>query len=100
MFDWRRVQGFDWDDGNRAKSAAKHGVAPWEAEQVFFNRPLVVADDTRHSDAEPRLHALGRTDAGRNLHVTFTLRRSGTLLRVISARDMSRKERTVYGRTP
>ena len=96
MIDWERIAGFDWDDGNRAKSAAKHGVSSAEAEQVFFNRPLIVVDDTRHSDVEKRFHALGRTDSGRRLHVTFTLRRSGTILRVISARDMHRKERAVY----
>ncbi|MFM7345421.1 MAG: BrnT family toxin [Tagaea sp.] len=96
MVDWDRIEGFDWDAGNAGKSERKHGVSRIEAEQVFFNRPLVVADDTRHSDSEPRLHALGRSDAGRLLHVTFTLRRRGSLLRVISARDMNRKERAVY----
>jgi uncharacterized protein len=96
VIDWERIEGFDWDAGNARKSERKHGVSQVEAEQVFFNRPLIVADDTRHSDVEPRLHALGRTDAGRLLHVTFTLRRQGTLLRVISARDMHRKERAAY----
>jgi uncharacterized DUF497 family protein len=96
VIDWERIAGFDWGDGNRAKSATKHGVSSAEAEQVFFNRPLIVVDDTRHSDAENRFHALGRTDSGRRLHVTFTLRRSGTVLRVISARDMHRKERAAY----
>lgn len=96
MIDWDRIVGFDWDDGNRAKNAAKHDVSPAEAEQIFFNRPLIVADDTRHSDVEKRFHALGRTDSSRQLHVTFTLRRSNTVLRVISARDMNRKERAVY----
>jgi uncharacterized DUF497 family protein len=42
------------------------------------------------------MHALGQTDQARLLHLTFTLRRSGELIRVISARDMHRKERSVY----
>lgn len=96
MFDFSRVVGFDWDEGNARKSADKHGVSQAEAEQTFMNEPLVVATDVRHSELEPRLHALGRTDAGRALHLTFTLRSGGTLLRVISARDMSRKERARY----
>jgi uncharacterized DUF497 family protein len=100
VFDWTRIRGFDWDGGNRDKSARKHRVTPAEAEQVFFNRPLLVLDDGRHSDVEPRFHALGRTDDGRFLHLTFTLRREGTMLRVISARDMIRKERIVYDRAP
>lgn len=96
MIDWSRVTGFDWDDGNRRKSADKHAVSQGEAEQVFFNDPLLVVADSAHSQSEMRLHALGKTDDRRLLHVTFTLRGGGSLIRVISARDMSRKEREVY----
>ncbi len=96
MIDFDRIVGFDWDDGKARKSAAKHRVSQAEAEQVFLNDPLLVLEDAVHSTGESRLHALGRTDAGRRLHVTFTLRRSGTLIRVISARDMHRKERLRY----
>jgi uncharacterized DUF497 family protein len=90
------IIGFEWDDGNSRKSVDRHGVSQAEAEQVFFAEPLIVADDLRHSLGEPRYHALGRTAEGRLLQATFTLRGGGTLLRVISARDMSRKERKVY----
>ena len=93
MIDLDRIEGFDWDEGNARKSADKHGVGQAEAEQVFLNEPLVLAEDAFHSRAEARFHAFGRTDAGRLLHVTFTLRHGGTKVRVISARDMSRKER-------
>jgi uncharacterized protein len=99
MIDWARVVGFDWDAGNERKSADKHGVGQAEAEQTFFRRPLLVLEDERHSASEPRFHALGRTEAGRLLHVTFTLRRDATLIRIISARDMSAKERTAYEKT-
>jgi uncharacterized protein len=96
MIDWARIEGFDWDEGNRRKSADKHGVDQTEAEQAFFNDPLLVVEDTRHSAREARLHALGRTDAGRLLHLTFTLRRENTLIRIISARPMHRRERFRY----
>jgi uncharacterized protein len=96
MIDWARVEGFEWDDGNARKSDEKHGVGQAEAEQVFFNEPLLIVDDPRHSLDEPRFHALGRTDEGRSLHVTFTLRGVATRIRVISARDMSRRERARY----
>lgn len=96
MIDWSRVKGFDWDDGNARKSADKHGVSQSETERVFFNQPLLVVSDDAHSGSEARYHALGRTDAGRPLHVTFTLRGGGRLIRVISARDMHRKERAIY----
>ncbi|NPD17756.1 BrnT family toxin [Xinfangfangia sp. D13-10-4-6] len=98
MIDWTRIRGFDWDDGNARKNADKHEVGQSEAEQVFFNEPLLVLADRKHSEGEVRYHALGHTDDGRRLHITFTLRDGETLLRVISARDMSRKERDVYGK--
>jgi uncharacterized DUF497 family protein len=96
MIEWTRVEGFEWDDGNARKSRDKHRVSQTEAEQAFFNQPLLVVEDPRHSAQEPRFHALGRTDDGRLLHVTFTLRLAATQIRVISARDMSRKERARY----
>ena len=95
MIDLRRITGFNWDDGNARKNE-KHGVSMAEAEQIFFNLPLLLLEDVMHSQREPRIHALGRTDDGRALHVTFTLRQSALLIRVISARDMHRKERAIY----
>jgi uncharacterized DUF497 family protein len=99
MIDFEQITGFDWDDGNARKNQ-KHGVAQAEAEEVFFNQPLLLLDDARHRDQEARYHALGKTLAGRLLHVTFTLRGDGTLVRVISARAMHRKERSVYEQAP
>ena len=98
MIEFERLIGFQWDAGNARKSADKHGVSQAEAEQVFFNEPLLVAGDIGHSRSEPRYHALGVTQAGRRLHVTFTLREQNTRIRVISARDMHRKERARYDR--
>lgn len=96
MLDLDLTTGFEWDAGNATKSTDKHGVSRSEAEQVFLNEPLVIAEDVKHSQAKPRYHALGKTDAGRLLHITFTVRVSGTKIRVISARDMHRKERKIY----
>jgi uncharacterized DUF497 family protein len=95
MIDLSAILGFEWDAGNQRKND-KHGVSTAQAEQVFFNSPLLLLDDVTHSQAEARFHALGQTDDGRGLHITFTLRRAGELIRVISARDMHRKERRVY----
>ena len=100
MIDWARLAGFEWDDGNARKSDDKHAVSRAEAEQVFFNEPLVIVRDVRHSVQEASFHALGQSDLGRPLHVSFTLREAGTLIRVISARDMSRKERARYAEKP
>ena len=91
-----RCTGFDWDEANIAKNWDKHGVSPEEAEEVFFHRPLVVRGDPTHSHGEKRYWALGRTHRDRWLFVAFTVR--GTLLRVISVRDMSQREQEVYRR--
>ncbi|HEX9156385.1 MAG TPA: BrnT family toxin [Syntrophales bacterium] len=89
-----KCTGFDWDEGNLLKNWEKHRVSAVECEQVFFNRPVIVAEDTEHSRQEERMFALGQTDAGRLLFVVFTVRRD--LIRVISARDMSKRERKEY----
>ncbi len=95
MIDFARIVGFDWDSANSRKNE-KHSVSQAEAEQIFFNDPLLMLEDARHSANEARLHALGRTDGDRRLHITFTLRFDDTRIRVISARDMHRKERAIY----
>ena len=94
MINWTGIVGFDWDQGNALKSTQKHSVNCREAEELFQNTPLLVLPDPRHSADEERHHALGRTDEGRLLHITFTVR--DAKLRVISARSMSRKERNIY----
>ncbi len=86
--------GFDWDRNNIEKIWAKHNVSPFECEQVFFNKPLVAQDDIKHSQKEVRYYVLGQTDKKRLLFVVFTIRNK--LIRVISARDMSKKERKAY----
>ncbi|OGQ51844.1 MAG: hypothetical protein A3J24_03750 [Deltaproteobacteria bacterium RIFCSPLOWO2_02_FULL_53_8] len=90
----QKCAGFDWDAHNAEKNWQRHGVMPSECEQIFFNRPLVVADDDRHSEQEDRFYALGATDGGRMLFVVFTVRQDR--IRVISARDMNRREKKVY----
>lgn len=87
-------EGLQWDAGNSAKIWTRHQVTPAECEEIFFNLPLIVAEDEVHSADEVRMYSLGRSDAGRFLFIVFTI--SGRLIRVISARDMSRKERKVY----
>ena len=96
MIDLGQIIGSEWDDRNARKSIDKHGVSQSEAEQVFFNEPLLILDDVKHGSSESRFHALGVTSLERRLHVTFTLREGNSLIRVISVRDMHRKERIRY----
>ncbi|UVW34297.1 BrnT family toxin [SAR92 clade bacterium H455] len=96
MINWAELNGFECDQGNARKSETKHDVTKFEPEQIFFNQPILVVEDSKHSQTKSRYHALDITDSARQLHVTFTLRNTDTLSRVISARDMHQKERTVY----
>ncbi len=87
-------KGFQWDEGNLDKNWQLHQVSNGECEELFFNLPLMIAVDNKHSQTEQRYYALGRTDANRWLFIAFTAR--DDLIRVISARDMNRKERRKY----
>lgn len=86
--------GFQWDDGNSCKNLIKHDVTDGECEEIFFNAPILFANDVKHSDIETRVAAFGLTNSGRRLTVVFTVRRQ--LIRIISARDMNRRERELY----
>ncbi|MDP1716174.1 MAG: BrnT family toxin [Anaerolineales bacterium] len=97
MIDLSYVTGFDWDENNRVKNWEKHQVLAGECEEVFFNLPLLLESDPDHSQKEPRYYVLGHTIAGRRLFIAFTIREDK--IRVISARDMSKKERSIYEQT-
>jgi uncharacterized DUF497 family protein len=86
--------GFEWDEGNAEKSWTRHRVLPDEAEETFRDPSIVIVRDDRHSIVEERFAVFARTAAGRYLFLVFTFR--GDQIRVISARDMSRRERRVY----
>ncbi len=94
MIDLLSLDGFEWDDGNRDKNWKRHKVHWTEAEEAFFNEPIVLLPDPQHSQIETRLALLGRTLAERRLVIVFTVRK--TRIRVISAGDMSKKERRIY----
>jgi len=85
---------FEWDEGNKNKNWIKHKVSNSECEQIFFNQPLIINFDEKHSNTEARFYALGDTDLNRKLFIVFTIRNKK--IRVISARDMSKKERKIY----
>jgi len=85
---------FDWDEGNLHKSRLKHYVEPTECEEVFFNDPLLTSPDPAHSSTESRFISLGQTNRNRKLLVAFTIRKQK--IRIISARNQSKKERTLY----
>lgn len=95
MVDLHCVEGFDRDSGNARKNE-KHGVTQSEAEQVFMNEPLLLLPDSSHSRNEPRFYALGISSEKRMLSITFTVRDNGKKIRIISARLMHRKERSMY----
>lgn len=92
-----KMEGFEWDEGNKNKNKIKHNVSVKEAEQVFFDKKSVQFEDKVHSQVEIRYKILGITKKKRKLHVTFTIR--DNKIRIISARDQSKKERKLYEKT-
>ena len=88
------VDGFEWDRGNITKNWERHSVTNSECEDVFFNNSFFVKKDIPDSLKESRYFVLGKTESGRLLFIVFIIRNNK--IRVISARDMSRKERKIY----
>jgi uncharacterized protein len=88
------INGFQWDAGYLLKNPEKHGVSNSESEEIFFNEPLIVTDDLKHSEIEPRWYALGKTNEIRLLFIVFTIRHDK--IRIISSREMNNKERGIY----
>jgi len=88
------IEGFQWDKSNSGKSWRRHKVADLEAEEIFFHEPILIFEDTAHSETENRYYCLGQTDQARGLFAVFTLRENK--IRIISARDMNRKEKAIY----
>lgn len=85
---------FDWDQGNKERNFDKHGVTNKEAEEAVTNKPIFFFPDERHSGSEKRYGVYGKTDQGRKLSIILTLRIGK--VRIITARDMSKKERRAY----
>ena len=97
MFDCLDIEtviGFDWDDGNIYKNEKKHNLKWQTIEEIFFNDPLLIFEDHKHSNDACRSYALGKTDELFYLFVAFTKRKNK--IRVISARLMNQKEREYY----
>jgi uncharacterized DUF497 family protein len=97
MIDLHRIEGFEWDQGNQEKNWLSHKVSTGDCEETFLNQPLLLLEDSLHSQMEHRHLALGQTNSGRCLFIAFTVRNNK--IRVISARDMSQKERNLYDQT-
>lgn len=94
MLKFSKITGFDWDQGNIEKNWIKHKIKAEECEQIFFNKPLIIFPDTRHSENENRFYALGRTIEKKLLFIVFTNRKDK--IRIISARKMNNKEKNIY----
>ncbi|OGH20018.1 MAG: hypothetical protein A3D74_01345 [Candidatus Levybacteria bacterium RIFCSPHIGHO2_02_FULL_37_13] len=89
----KNVVGFEWDDAN-TEHIARHNVTPAEAEEIFFDTKNVLNEDIKHSIVENRFITIGKTKEGRLLYQVFTKR--GNKIRVISARDINKKEVKLY----
>jgi uncharacterized DUF497 family protein len=87
------VTGVAWDEGN-IEHIAEHNVTPEEAEELFSDPDNVLSEDIEHSTIEKRFLIIGKTEQGRLLYQIFT--RRGESIRVISSRDINKKEVYLY----
>ncbi len=90
---------FSWDAGKAIANFEKHGVPFEEAASVFVDPDGLDWEDTEHSATEPRFKRLARSVTKRALLVVYTLRRTRDgkeTIRIISARQASRRERQAY----
>ena len=85
---------YEWDKGNIEKNLIKHNVTSQETEEPFDNKPNSIIRDEKHSLKERRYLLWGTTDKGRKLSIIFTIRKNK--IRIISVRDMNKKERKAY----
>ena len=90
----KEVSGFEWDEGNKNKSLAKHAVSNEECEEIFFDYNKDIQGDALHSVNKERYILIGKTKQNRVLYAVFTIRKNK--IRVISARDINKKERKLY----
>jgi len=85
---------FEWDKGNIDKNKTKHDIENKEAEEIFLCKQKFIFKDKLHSQKEERLRIFGKTNKNRKLLVVFTIRNKR--IRIISARDMNKKEVKFY----
>ena len=90
----RRTLEFEWDEENKGKNFKKHKVTDQECEEVFFDAKKKILRDQLHSGREERFLILGKTKTERLLFVAFTVRKGK--IRIISGRNLNKKERHLY----
>jgi hypothetical protein len=88
---------FQWDEGNKDKSLIKHNVQNTEIEETFYDEKKKIFKDVVHSAQEKRYRVIGRTKTERLLFIVFTIR--DQYVRVISGRDVNKKEVYLYEKT-
>jgi hypothetical protein len=87
---------FEWDEKKNRANQKKHRISFEEAQTVFFDEQALVFDDPDHSSKENRFLLLGRSFRLRILVVCHCFRKSAAVIRIISARRATAKERSVY----
>ena len=88
---------FEWDSSKAATNLKKHGVSFEEAQSVFYDEFAVQFFDNDHSSDEERFLLLGMSTGARLLLVCHCERGAGHVIRIISARNATKRESAFYG---
>ena len=89
---------FDWDENKNRINLERHGITFEEASTVFFDNRAILFDDPEHSIDEDRFLLLGMSETAKVCIVCHCYRESDTVIRIISARQATRKEEERYVR--
>ena len=87
---------FAWDKAKARANEQKHGVTFLEAKTVFYEETAILYDDPDHSDDEDRFLLVGPSAALRLLVVVHCYREPDETIRIVSAREATRRERNAY----
>jgi hypothetical protein len=87
---------FEWDEAKNRANERKHGIYFEEAQTVFFDEDALEFHDRSHDDQEDRFLMLGQSFRYRTLMICHCYRESNDVIRIVSARKASAKERKTY----
>lgn len=86
---------FEWDERTNRANQKKRGILFEEAQSVFFDEHALQYDDPAHSGDEDRFLLIGHSMMLRVLVVCHCFRASGSVIRIMSARRATTRERAV-----
>jgi hypothetical protein len=87
---------FEWDENKNEINKKKHGLSFETAKEVFYDDDAILFDDPDHSNGEERFLIIGMTESSKICIVSHCYRDSDNVIRLISAREATKREKQIY----